>query len=242
MKARSALLLAALFAAMQPAARADAQTEAWITKARAAVGTEKALDGVQSIHFTGTLEAEKLRLAIDIVFQSPYQQRINLRSDKIVETTALDGYDGWVRRAEIGKEAQWNLTLLDTAATKRLRANTWENLAFYRGIEKRGGKVEFLGEEQVDGKTCVKLMFSHADDIVFVRYFDKSTGRLVMTVTETGGEIREEGEVVVEGVRFPRKLINKTAKGEVTTITFESIKVNEPVPAGEFAVPSLRTP
>lgn len=254
MKVRFAFLLSALFSALTLSALADPQTDAWITKARAALGSDSALDAVRTVHFTGTLEttqqvpskadpkvltAEPLRLGIDIVFQKPYQQRIVLRSDRVVETTALDGYDGWVRRADAAREDQWQLTLLDPEQIKRLRANTWENLAFYRGIEQRGGKVEFQGDATVDGKACVKLLFRHADNIHFTRYFDKATGLLVKTVTEAGGEIREEGETVIKGVRYPKKLINKTATGEVTTITFDSIRVNETIPAGDFAVPTL---
>ncbi|HET7536462.1 MAG TPA: hypothetical protein VFJ90_08415, partial [Candidatus Didemnitutus sp.] len=184
-------------------------------------------------------DEKPLRLAIDIIFQKPYQQRISLRSDKYVETTALDDYDAWARRSEIGKEGQWQLTLLDTAQIKRLRANTWENLAFYRGLEGRGGRVEFQGDATIDGKDCVKIAFVHSDAISFTRYFEKSTGLLVKTVTENGAEIREEGEIVVDGVRYPKKLINKSQAGQITIITFDTIKVNEAVPASEFAVPPM---
>jgi hypothetical protein len=254
MNPRFVLSLVALLAVSSPTARADAKTDEWIAKGRAALGTEEALGAVASVRYTGTLETTEkvpdkddpaktierpLRLAIDIVFQKPCQQRIMLRSDKILETTALDDYDGWVRRAEIGKDEQWQLTLLDAGQIKRLRANTWENLAFYRGIEQRGGSVVFQGEATVEDKPCVILAFLHADNISFTRYFEKSTGRLVKTVTENGGEIREQGEIIEKGVRYPKILINKSTTGQVTTITFESIKVNEPLPGSEFAVPTL---
>lgn len=253
MKVRLFAVVAALVVMVQPVF-ADARADQWIAKARAAVGRESALEAVQSIHFTGTLTTtqkvpvngdannlkdEKIVLAIDIIFQKPYQQRMMLRSDKVVETTALDGYDAWVRRADATDEKKWNLTLLDAQQVKRLRANTWENLFFYRGIEKRGGKVEFAGEAMIDGKDCAKLVFAHAENIVFTRYFEKATGRLIRTETENGGEIREEGELIVNGLRFPRTLINKTPAGLVTTINFESVKINESFPADVFAVPAL---
>ncbi|WP_348245084.1 hypothetical protein, partial [Salmonella enterica] len=81
----------------------------------------------QSIHFTGTftttekvpvngdannLKDENIVLAIDIVFQKPYQQRIIRRSNEVVETTALDGYDAWVRRADAKDSSKWQLSLL----------------------------------------------------------------------------------------------------------------------------------
>lgn len=250
-------LLAALSlsaAVLAPAAFADARVDPWIAKARAAVGSESALNRVQSIHFKGTLATtqrvpvegqagqtreEQLVLGIDIVFQKPYRQRMILRSDKVVETTALDDYDAWVRRAEAPDEKRWQVTLLDAQQVKRLRANTWENLHFYTGLARRGGKVDFGGEVEVDGRKCVKLSFVHDDTIAFVRYFDQATGRLVKTETENGAEIREEGELVVQGLRFPRRLINRAPNGQVATITFESVTVNEPLPADAFAVPAF---
>ena len=257
MNVRSALLLTALLAAPLHLSFADSRTDEWIAKARAAVGSESALTAINSVRFIGTVETKQktpskgdptkleettIRLAIDIIFQKPDRQRIILRSDKGTETTVLDGYDGWFRRAETDRENQSQFTLLETAQIKRLRANTWENLSFHRGIEARGGRVEYKGEADVDGKSCIVLTFTHSDSISFTRYFDKSTGRIIKTVTENNGEIREEGEIQVNGIRFPKTLINKAPDGQIATINFESIKVNEPLPAVEFAVPDSVMP
>ena len=253
MKVRLPLLVVFLSLLSLPA-WADAQADRWIAKARAAVGSEAALNGVKSIHFAGTLETsqqvpvngdptnlrtEPVRLAIDIIFQHPYRKRMTLRSDQIVEVTALDEYDAWVRRTPTAEPAKWQISFLDAQQVKRLRANTWENLSFFRGIEKRGGTVAFAGEVTTDGRECAKLVFTHAGNIVFTRYFDRSTGALVKTETEAGGEIREEGELLVQGLRFPRKLINKAPNGQVTTITFDRIVLNDSFPADTFAVPAL---
>ncbi len=257
MKVPFAPLLAALVLAFGPSpAFADARVDEWVAKARAAVGTDAVLDAVTSIHFTGTLETmdrvpdkdtpgkfteQPLRLAIDIVFQKPCQQRITLRSDKFVETTALDDYEGWVRRTDPNNPAAWRLSLLDPAQIKRLRANTWENLAFFRGLGRNGGRIEFQGEDAVEGRPCVKLVFIHSNAIRFTRFFDKASGNLIKTVTENGSEIREEGDLTVQGIHFPKKLFNKPAEGPASTITFDQIVVNETVPPAEFAVPSLRS-
>jgi hypothetical protein len=252
MNARSAFLLIALLAVPLQVSFADERADAWVAKARAALGGEKALTGICAVRFSGTVETIQkipskddptkmvetpIRLAIDISFQKPYRQRIVLRSDKTVETTALDDYIGWIRRAEIGRENQAQLTLLESSQIKRLRAKTWDELSFYRGIEARGGRMDYQGEADVDGKTCVVLAFVHAPTIIFTRYFDKTTGLLLKTVTENGGEIREEGEIIVAGIRYPKVLINKSPDGQVATITFDRIKVNEPLPDAEFDVP-----
>lgn len=245
------LAACAALAFVVPSMLADARVDQWIAKARSAVGPEANLRKISSIHFQGTLETTEpaapgstaapktLVLAIDIVFQKPFQQRMTLRSDKVVETTALDGYDAWVRRADASDEKKWQLSLLDAQQVKRLRANTWENLNFYSGLDQRGGKIEFGGDANIDGRACVKLTFTHAENIAFTRYFDKTTGRLVKTETENGGEIREEGELVVQGLRFPRKLINKAPGGQIATITFEKVTLNEQFAPSQFEVPAL---
>ena len=138
---------------------------------------------------------------------------------------------------------KWRQTLLSADQIKRLRANTLENLMFFRGIERVGGKIEDLGPVNVDGVACQKIAFIHGPTIVFTRYFESETGRLVLTETEAGGAIREQGSVLVNGVRFPQTIITvtKAAGGKVQTVTinFEKITVNEVFPPSFFAVPAL---
>jgi hypothetical protein len=235
------------------AARAAGPTDDLIAKARAFLGAESALNAVNTVHFVGTLDlveqvsspADKTKLVenrvsvpVEIHFKKPMQQRVSAKSDKLIETTALDGYDGWQRRQDATDPSKWQLTLLDKEQIKRLQANTWENLSFFKGLEKKGGRLDYLGEARADGRACVKLAFVHAPNIVFNRYFDKVTGQLVLTETESGSTIREEGQIIARGVRFPKRVITNSP-GKVTTITFEKITVNEAVSDAEFAVPSL---
>jgi outer membrane lipoprotein-sorting protein len=219
-----------------------AQTaEPWIGKARAFLGGREALDAVRSIHFTGTLElANGSKLPAEIIFQKPYQQKITVTGPTAIETTALDGYDAWQKRTNPANPTQWQITLLDAAQVKRLRANTLENLSFYSVAAMPGAVVQVGGDATVDGIPAVKLSFKHAEDIVFTRYFNKATGQLLKTETENGGEIREEGEMRINGIRFPKRVINKSATGAVTAITFEQVRVNEMFPPETFAVPSLQ--
>jgi hypothetical protein len=238
MKARLVLAAVALFATALPA---TAQTaDQWIARARARLGSESALLGMTSIRFTGTIEVDGANArAMDIIFQKPLQQRITLTSPELVEIIALDDYDGWQKRLNPKNPTQWQLTLLDGPQIKRLRAQAWDNLNFLRNIDRMRGTVKIGGEEKVDGFECVKLVFTYYENIVLTRYYDKATARLVKTETETGVEIREEGEMFAQGIRFPRKVSNRDKSGKTVTMTFEKIVLNEVYPAGEFAVPAL---
>jgi outer membrane lipoprotein-sorting protein len=231
-------------------ASAPAAEPAIIAKARAYIGTESALAAVQSVRYTGTLLTtdpadpnRQTRAAMEIIFQKPAQQRVKATSDTTVEVTALDGYDGWQRVTDLADKTQWRQTLLGTEHIRRLRANTWENFSFFRGIEQVGGEVEDHGTATIDGITCQKIAFVHAPQIIFYRFFDVATGRLVYTETESGGTIREQGEMIVSGIRFPKSIVtstkNQSGEMQAVTIHFDQITVNEHFPPSTFAVPSL---
>jgi hypothetical protein len=249
----SALAVSALLTALSHAA---APADEWLAKARAYLGAETALNAVKSLHFEGTIDTGErvadpadatktierpVRLAIDIVFQKPMQQRQIIRSEKVERRTALDGYDGWEKVSDRANPKVSSLTLLDPTGIKRLRASTIENLSFYANHDQDSRQMHLLGDVTVDGVACVQISFAHGSGIVFLRSFDKATGRLIKTGLENGGEIREEGEMIVSGIRFPRKVLNTTPGGKVTGISFDKVTVNEPFPAEAFAVPALPT-
>lgn len=231
---------------------ASAEVERVISRARATVGSESVLKSLQSLHYTGTLtttgtdekgEKRVVNVGIEIIFQRPYRQRIVATSENKIEITALDDFEGWQREQDPSDSARWRMTLLSGDQVKRLRANTWENLSFFAGIEQRRGTVTDLGKATIEGKSCRKLAFDHGDGIVFTRYFDDATGRLVFTETENGITIRELDELVVDGIRFPRKIIStsKLANGSEreVSIVFDKIVVNEPLADSLFAVPAM---
>lgn len=229
-----------------PLARAE---DPLIAKARAYIGPDVVLDAVQSLRFLGQLEVVEAdnstsgTAQLEILFQKPDRQRITATSESRTEVTALDGYDAWSRVSETNDPSKWQVTLLGPDQIKRLRANTFENLAFYRGLEARGARVEDRGTVEVDGITCRRFAFIHGADIVFTRSFDVATGRLVLTETDSGTKIREEGELRAGGLRFPQRIVtvNTLPDGGTRTIrvTFNEITVNPTIPADVFAVPVL---
>lgn len=219
-----------------------------IAKARASLGTESALNTVKTIHYTGSVTitsgADKpASVKVDILFAGPERQRVVVTAGKDLETTVLDGYDAWKKIEDTTDKTRWRLTFLSKDQIKRLRANTWENVSFFRNIERIGGEAKDLGPATVDGIACMKVGFIHSDEIVFYRYFDQKTGQLVLSETETGMTIREQGEIIAAGVRFPKQItsVAKNADGieQRVVMTFEQVTVNEAVDDSLFAVPTL---
>jgi outer membrane lipoprotein-sorting protein len=219
-----------------------------LKRARAYLGPDAVLDSIKSIRFVGSLEVvqdgkpvpQPAGAKIEIIFQKPYQQRVTKTSEQALETTAIDDYDGWTRFQDPKDPARWRMTLMAKEQIKRMRANTWESLAFFKGAEKEGVAIEDLGEATVQGVACDKILFRHYSTVIFIRYFDQATGRLVLTETEEGGSIREEGELMVSGLRFPKTNITaiKADGHELSvTVTFEQITINEVFPANMFQIP-----
>ncbi len=243
------LLVAAAVAA--PIARAD--EPAIIAKARAYLAPESAFAAIQTLHFTGKIvqasadfpnDRTKDRTnAVEIFFEKPWRERIVVMIPGRVVETALDDYDGWQRSRDAANPGSRPLVLLGVDVTENLRADTWENLNFYRGLELVGGRVEDEGAATVDGVACEEVAFVHSPTIAYHRYFDRATGRLVLTETAAGVKIREQGEIIAGGIRFPKAIVTSQIKSsgqeQVTTYAFDKIAVNERLSDNLFTVPML---
>ncbi len=224
----------------------QAAEPAIIAKARARLAPDAVLDAVKSIHYVGTMTApdpsdpaKQAQYRIEIYLQKPAQQRIEITSDQFIEVSALDDYDAWRRVTDVSDPTNWQQSQLGAEQIKQLRADVWQNLSFFRGIEKIGGTVEDQGPVTIDGVSCRKVAFIHGPSLIYYRYFNEATGELVYTGDENSN-IREEGEMVAAGIRFAKtlRITQKNDAGtEARTITFEKITVNETFPSGLFAVP-----
>ncbi len=227
-------------------ASASAAEPAMIAKARARLAPDAVLDAVRSIHYSGILvgadpaePSKQLQQTIEIFLRKPAQQRIVLTSSTSIEVSALDDYEAWRRTIDAHNPARWQQVQLSAEQVKQLRADVWQNLAFFRGIESMRGRVEDEGPAVIEGIPCEKIAFYHSESLVYLRYFNETTGQLVYTGTPENN-VREEGEIIADGIRFPKTLvISQTVEGRsvVRWLTFEKITVNEDLPDTLFSVP-----
>jgi hypothetical protein len=240
--ARFRLLFSALVLIAPAAARAE---PAVLGLARAYLGPESTLEGLKSIRFIGTLDridptpgAPAIHSDLDMVFEKPLRQHMVMKGPKITITTGLDGYNGWDLLQDNANPARRRLTWLQVQDLRTLRANTWENLYYYKAPE--GGSVEDKGPMTADGVDCERVDFDHGAGVVYQRYFDRDTGRLVQTIL--GNEtFREAGELRFYGIRFPKTIVSTVTspKGvSTTTATFTQVVLNENLPDSLFAVPA----
>jgi len=227
------------------AAPAANSADAIIARARAYLGGDKLLDAVQSTHMVGKVTYDDGSAGtIELIFQKPCLQRVVITTDKTIEITALDDYEGWTRLQDAKDPSRWQLTLLNKDQIKMLRSNTVEQLSFFRNADRRGTIVEDLGDAVVDGRACRKVSFKRDDGSIFIRYFDTATGELVLIETpQQGGRVREEGVILAGGIRFAQRhtQMTKNAAGKLQTIKidYDKVTVNETFPESLFAVPSI---
>ncbi len=104
-------------------------------------------------------------------------------------------------------------------------------------------KAETAGVETVDGQECYKVVMTPAAGKPETLYFEKKSGLLRKTSLIAASQM---GDVPAEliaaeykdfgGMLAPSKIIQKAA-GQEFTITIDSVKANEPIPADRFALP-----
>jgi hypothetical protein len=105
-------------------------------------------------------------------------------------------------------------------------------------------KVETVGVETLEGEECYKVVLTPAEGKPETRYFQKKSGFAVKMTTVA---VSQMGEIPVEvtmsdykdfgGILIPAKVIQKAA-GQEYTITVQTVKVNEEIPASRFEPPA----
>jgi hypothetical protein len=219
-----------------------------IAKARAHLGSEAVLNAVTSVHMVGTVTrdnpadpAHPINSQVEIIVARPYKSRVTITTGQTVEVDAVNGYDGWHRHEE-ADPAKWKQSVSNVRAIRQLRANAWQNLAFYRSYDNSGPEITDLGRVVLHGVPCERVAFAHDPATVFYRFFDLSSGRLVATTTNSGSEIHEEGDLFASGIRFPHTLVTTFpgARPLVVTLTFTKVTVNESFPDSLFSPPDPR--
>jgi zinc protease len=105
-------------------------------------------------------------------------------------------------------------------------------------------KVETAGVETVGGEECYKVVMTPVEGKPETNFYSKKTGLLVKsiaTIESAMGEMQAEAIAgnykEFGGIMMPSKMTQKVGPQEVT-MTIESVKVNETIPADKFEIPA----
>jgi len=225
----------------------DADNEALIDeiiqRARASVGSEADLKAVKSITFKGSiLYGNGSTGTIELAYKKPYFHRLKSVIDNALEISGLDDTEGWIKSAPAATPENWNLVILEADQVYNMRAKVSESLNFYARPTGRSSRVTYEGEHDIEGRTCHALLYYHGSGVWNLNYFDKETGSFAKTVNSKGIEFFERGEMMIDGIRFPKKLISviHSEQGRGTMeISLNSIVLNKQYSDDVFKMPSL---
>ncbi len=212
-----------------------------IERARAYLGDSNKLNSITSIHYKGSLLYSSGDLGtIEMVYQKPMKQRMVAVIGDRKEVSVLNNSEGWTTFERVVDSVPLSMEIFDPIRILIMQASVREAFGFFRKPNVRNGEITYEGKETVKGHECVVLTYHHGDGIAFRRFIDAETGQVRRTLDSKGVEYIEEGEIMVEGVRFPKKMVStfSTAIGSQTMeFAYTSIEINKNLPESDFIMP-----
>ena len=215
--------------------------EETVKKARSFLGDEGKLDSLHTIQYKGSLLYSSGDLGtIEMVYQKPLRQKMTAVVNNRKEVSVLDETEGWTTFERVGDSARLGMEIFDPIRILIMQAAVREAFSFYRAPDVRNGKIHYNGKQNVKGRECVVLTYDHGDGVAYHRFIDEETGQLMKTLDSKGVEFYEEGEMIIDGIRFPKKMISTFETG-IGTQTMEfawtSIRLNKKLADSEYEMP-----
>ena len=236
------ITIATVFATMARSAESDEEIiQSTIELARSYIGSDDKLDAIDSVHYRGSLLYSSGDLGtIEMVYQKPMRHRMVAVIGGRREVSVLDGSEGWTTFERVIDSVPLSMEIFDPIRILIMQASVREAFNFFRKPDTRNGEITYEGKETINGRECNVLTYHHGDGIAYQRYIDVETGQVHKTLDSKGVEYLEEGELIVDGLRFPKKLVStfSTAIGDQSMeFAYSSITLNEKLPESEFVMP-----
>ena len=264
------LLLALLVVCIFPSIVSAQTAEEIIEKNIAARGVAEKFRAIHSVMVTTVEEANwggrgssVLRIMRPDRMRFDYIWQANPKSTIIPTTTAFDGKAGWWADQHKGLQTPHAVTG-DTLEELREQAQKQfaESLS---ELQANGNKVEFVGKDAVEGKSCYKIRFTTHTGHVRYAYYDAESFLIVRTEQEVFMKNKKEELLTtaisdyrsVNGVLFPHTfkidswLTSAFASAEwlplpmafferkkyFTTSIVQSIEINPDMDESSFQIP-----
>ncbi len=202
-------------------------------------GGKAAYESRKSEVVTGTFELPAMGLKAPLM-------RYSAAPDKMYTIIEIEGI-GKIEQG-VTDGVAWDKSAMQGAHVKSgvEKAQSMREATFNSSLNwrKMYPKVETAGVETVGGEECYKVVMTPAEGKPEINFYSKKTGLLlksVATIESAMGEMQAEstaGEYKdFGGIRMPSKMTQKMGTQEVT-MTIETVKVNEAIPADKFEIPA----
>jgi hypothetical protein len=223
------------------------QIDGLIARNVAAKGGEQAWRSISSLQLSGMMDlGQGLSVPYSIDQKRPQKMCLEYKFNDRRVVQCVDGESGWQFLPFLGSNLPEQMTaeearkMADTASIDGLLLNAYE----------RGFEVEWLGKEDVNGRTANKLKVTMPGGTVRWIYLDEETGletkleynriirgkeRLVETVYSNW---RTEG-----GLLFPGRQETRTiGDAESQFVTVDKVIINPGIEDGRFEMPTYGKP
>jgi len=239
------VLIAALAVTVVAPALAQPTVDELIEKNLEAKGGRQAWEDVQSAHIEGTMSFGPTEAPFVYEWKAPDKVRIQFTVQGMTGIQAYDGETGWMVMPFMGKTEPEKMSAEDAAMI--------QDQADFRGPfvnpEERGYKIEYVGEEDVQGTPAYKLKVTNKNDEVSYIYLDKEYYVEIQRVDERtvrGQDVESTASIgdfkEVDGVMIPFSTeitTSMTPEGQSQTMSFEKVELNVDIPDSEFAMPEV---
>ncbi|MEM7790423.1 MAG: hypothetical protein AAF546_03385 [Verrucomicrobiota bacterium] len=213
-----------------------------INQARAAVGTEEALNGLVTLRIEGRIIPDDETMPdakIMIIARKPLSQRLEVKMGDVIETTILRGKRGCMIRSNLQMEAS-KMRMLTKPEMEHVTVSTRQFFSFYKPDQKNGEQVTHEGIELLQGMRCHKLVYTYPSGTKTTRYFSLEDHSLVATISNTGVVSVPLGRQRIGGIRYPESIEFYENNVKLHTIAIDVIRVNKPLEAGLFSIPKSK--
>ncbi len=216
-----------------------------IQRARTMVGPEPALGDIVTLRIEGRVQPQDSKLMpakVVLTARKPCSQRLEIYVDDIVETTILHGGEAVVIRAH-EKEGLGQMRPLSQAERECLEHSTRNLFNFYTPDNKHGENASYAGIAKHRGQICDVIVYNRPGRTKTLRYFSRKEAKLVATIQEVSGEqveVVEDGDLYVDGIRFPRAQLYFQDKQPLHRMEVDKVLVNSVLEEGIFDIPEQK--
>jgi hypothetical protein len=216
-----------------------------IERARKVMGPESALGNIVTLRIEGQVKPSDPKLMpakVILTARKPCSQRLEIYVDDILETTILHGGEAVLIRSH-EKEGLSQMRVLSDSERQCLEQSTRNMFNFYSPDLKNGELARYDGISRYRGKMCDLITYTCPGKTKILRYFSRKEAKLVATIREVSGEqveIVEEGDLFVDGVRFPRAQLYFQDRRPLHRMEVDKVLVNSVLKEGIFDIPEQK--
>ena len=203
-------------------------------------GGEKSWDKIHSITTSGTYNYGGMEFPFQSWSKAPNLYKYIVKSNDKYFAQAYDGKQGWKID---GFKGETTKTILEGESAKAMANEADVELESpFIGYRKKGFEAIDEGNDTVDGAACYKIKLIKNNNDTSTWFFRNTDFALVKKQAISKNAELDNSLLdtyysdykVVEGVKFPFKMVSKVNDQTILTIIVTDLQLNVPIPDNDF--------